>query len=150
MVLRTPELRRLAPPSLDISAPILAALHLLTFINFFNIHMLSQRTARAISRHIPNRCCSHLPCVILRLEALFRPIDPPRPHNAQTRSSSSSTRWKSRQGRDSYAREAKVQGLKSRAAFKLLEVLPPPYCQSPAADEVRLMPSTRFLRRGRL
>ena len=37
-------------------------------------------------------------------------------------SSSSSTRWKSRQGRDSFAREAKVQGLKSRAAFKLLEV----------------------------
>lgn len=37
-------------------------------------------------------------------------------------SSSSSTRWKSRQGRDSFAREAKAQGLKSRAAFKLLEV----------------------------
>ncbi|KUJ15763.1 FtsJ-domain-containing protein [Mollisia scopiformis] len=37
-------------------------------------------------------------------------------------SSSSSTRWKSRQGRDSFAREAKVQGLKSRAAFKLLEI----------------------------
>lgn len=37
-------------------------------------------------------------------------------------SSSSSTRWKSRQGRDSFSREAKVQGLKSRAAFKLLEV----------------------------
>ncbi|KAA8571656.1 hypothetical protein EYC84_001647 [Monilinia fructicola] len=37
-------------------------------------------------------------------------------------SSSSSTRWKTRQGRDSFAREAKVQGLKSRAAFKLLEI----------------------------
>ncbi|THV49899.1 hypothetical protein BGAL_0174g00160 [Botrytis galanthina] len=37
-------------------------------------------------------------------------------------SSSSSTRWKSRQGKDAWAREAKVQGLKSRAAFKLLEV----------------------------
>ncbi|KAG9240360.1 FtsJ-like methyltransferase-domain-containing protein, partial [Calycina marina] len=42
--------------------------------------------------------------------------------NAITRQSSSSTRWKSRQGRDSFAREAKVQGLKSRAAFKLLEI----------------------------
>ncbi|KAJ6782651.1 hypothetical protein PWT90_00204 [Aphanocladium album] len=30
--------------------------------------------------------------------------------------------WKQRQGKDSYAREAKVQGLKSRAAFKLLEM----------------------------
>ncbi|KAF7185576.1 rRNA methyltransferase 2, mitochondrial [Pseudocercospora fuligena] len=37
-------------------------------------------------------------------------------------SSSSSTRWKARQGKDSYAREAKVAGLKSRAAFKLLEI----------------------------
>ncbi|KAI5364144.1 putative ribosomal RNA methyltransferase FtsJ domain-containing protein [Septoria linicola] len=36
--------------------------------------------------------------------------------------SASSTRWKSRQGKDSYAREAKVAGLKSRAAFKLLEI----------------------------
>ncbi|KAM0497519.1 hypothetical protein ACHAP8_006683 [Fusarium lateritium] len=36
--------------------------------------------------------------------------------------SSSGSRWKQRQGRDSYARGAKVQGLKSRAAFKLLEV----------------------------
>ncbi|TAQ83692.1 hypothetical protein B7494_g7983 [Chlorociboria aeruginascens] len=38
------------------------------------------------------------------------------------RFSSSSTRWTQRQGRDSFAREAKVQGLKSRAAFKLLEI----------------------------
>ncbi|RGP78771.1 ribosomal rna large subunit methyltransferase j [Fusarium longipes] len=36
--------------------------------------------------------------------------------------SSSGSRWKQRQGRDSYARGAKVQGLKSRAAFKLLEI----------------------------
>ncbi|KAF2853802.1 FtsJ-domain-containing protein [Plenodomus tracheiphilus IPT5] len=36
--------------------------------------------------------------------------------------SSSSTRWKSRQGKDFFAREARVQGLKSRAAFKLLEL----------------------------
>jgi 21S rRNA (uridine2791-2'-O)-methyltransferase len=36
--------------------------------------------------------------------------------------SSSSTRWKSRQGKDFFAREARVQGLKSRAAFKLLDV----------------------------
>lgn len=36
--------------------------------------------------------------------------------------SSSKSRWKQRQGRDMFAREAKVQGLKSRAAFKLLEV----------------------------
>ena len=39
-----------------------------------------------------------------------------------TRSTSSSTRWVARQTRDSYARDAKVAGLKSRAAWKLLEI----------------------------
>ncbi|OAR02576.1 hypothetical protein LLEC1_00334 [Akanthomyces lecanii] len=38
------------------------------------------------------------------------------------RFSSSNSRWKQRQGKDAYARDAKVQGLKSRAAFKLLEM----------------------------
>ena len=33
----------------------------------------------------------------------------------------SSSRWQARQSRDRFAREAKVQGLKSRAAFKLLQ-----------------------------
>jgi len=42
--------------------------------------------------------------------------------NARHASSSSSTRWKTRQASDPYAREAKVQGLKSRAAFKLLQI----------------------------
>ncbi|KAI0996996.1 hypothetical protein K3495_g11187 [Podosphaera aphanis] len=37
-------------------------------------------------------------------------------------SSTSSTRWTQRQSKDPYAREAKVRGLKSRAAFKLLEI----------------------------
>ncbi|KAL9592436.1 MAG: hypothetical protein Q9179_006717 [Wetmoreana sp. 5 TL-2023] len=36
--------------------------------------------------------------------------------------SSSSKRWQTRQGRDRYAINAKVQGLKSRAAYKLLEI----------------------------
>ena len=36
--------------------------------------------------------------------------------------SSSSTRWRARQVQDRFAKEAKVQGLKSRAAFKLLEI----------------------------
>ncbi|MCJ1369755.1 hypothetical protein MMC20_000967, partial [Loxospora ochrophaea] len=37
------------------------------------------------------------------------------------RHSSSSSRWQNRQSKDQYVREARVQGLKSRAAFKLLE-----------------------------
>jgi 21S rRNA (uridine2791-2'-O)-methyltransferase len=44
----------------------------------------------------------------------------PRTHIAH--GSSSSTRWKSRQTKDHFAREAKVAGLKSRAAYKLLEL----------------------------
>ncbi|KAL2105261.1 hypothetical protein VUR80DRAFT_8666 [Thermomyces stellatus] len=41
---------------------------------------------------------------------------------ATARSASSATRWKTRQGSDPFAREAKLKGLKSRAAFKLLEM----------------------------
>ncbi|KAI9691391.1 MAG: 2' O-ribose methyltransferase [Bogoriella megaspora] len=46
----------------------------------------------------------------------------PLPLTLPTRHSSSSTRWKSRQTRDRYARSARVAGLKSRAAFKLLDL----------------------------
>lgn len=35
---------------------------------------------------------------------------------------SSSRRWQARQHKDQFTREAAVQGLKSRAAFKLLQV----------------------------
>lgn len=44
------------------------------------------------------------------------------PRTSIAHASSSSTRWKTRQTRDHFAREAKVAGLKSRAAFKLLEL----------------------------
>lgn len=44
------------------------------------------------------------------------------PRRSSVRPASSSTLWKSRQTRDRYAKEAKVRGLKSRAAFKLLEM----------------------------
>ena len=42
------------------------------------------------------------------------------PHRAA--STSSSTRWKTRQNNDSFAKAARVTGLKSRAAFKLREL----------------------------
>lgn len=45
---------------------------------------------------------------------------PARPYSSS--SSSASSRWKQRQGSDRFAREARVRGLKSRAAFKLLEL----------------------------
>jgi 21S rRNA (uridine2791-2'-O)-methyltransferase len=37
----------------------------------------------------------------------------------------SSKRWQARQQKDQFTREAAVQGLKSRAAFKLLQVIEP-------------------------
>lgn len=46
----------------------------------------------------------------------------PRPAGTRPSSSASSTRWKTRQTNDSFTRDAKVSGLKSRAAFKLLEL----------------------------
>ncbi|ETS81428.1 hypothetical protein PFICI_06430 [Pestalotiopsis fici W106-1] len=67
---------------------------------------------------------------LLRLRAptcclsLARPIccAPVASCTGSTRYSSSNSRWKQRQGNDFFAREARVQGLKSRAAFKLLEM----------------------------
>ncbi|KAK5661638.1 hypothetical protein OQA88_9738 [Cercophora sp. LCS_1] len=43
-------------------------------------------------------------------------------YTQQSRPSSSNSRWKLRQGADHFAHQARVQGLKSRAAFKLLEM----------------------------
>lgn len=48
----------------------------------------------------------------------FRPLRPSVKHA----SSASSKRWQARQGRDRFVANAKVQDLKSRAAFKLLEI----------------------------
>ncbi|KAL3424370.1 cell division cycle protein [Phlyctema vagabunda] len=88
--------------------------------------------AQAFLRSIPVRGCLRQSCTASRRPAsrgYIRALPPtattklslPLPR-VVARHSSSSTRWKSRQGRDSFAREARVQGLKSRAAFKLLEI----------------------------
>ncbi|KAK1774584.1 ribosomal RNA methyltransferase FtsJ domain-containing protein [Copromyces sp. CBS 386.78] len=57
----------------------------------------------------------------------FLTTNPTTPQTLQTRlssssSSSSSSRWKARQSSDPYARSARTAHLKSRAAFKLLEI----------------------------
>ncbi|KAK7908227.1 ribosomal RNA large subunit methyltransferase J [Apiospora marii] len=56
------------------------------------------------------------------LPALRRSISPPLVVGRSARWSSSNSQWKQRQGSDHYARKAKVEGLKSRAAFKLVEM----------------------------
>lgn len=57
----------------------------------------------------------------LRIFCVFRSF------NIAFKRHSSSRRWQTRQLRDRYTREAAVQGLKSRAAFKLLQVTFPIY-----------------------
>ncbi|ESA42255.1 cell division protein ftsj, variant [Neurospora crassa OR74A] len=46
----------------------------------------------------------------------------PTTHQLRLSSSSSNSQWKARQSNDYYARSARTAGLKSRAAFKLLEI----------------------------
>lgn len=74
--------------------------------------------------------CERIPPLQHVWQGLSRPSPPyehhllpttPLARNAST-TSSSSTRWKARQTRDTFARDAKVAGLKSRAAYKLLEI----------------------------
>jgi len=83
-------------------------------------YMLSRSASKAIRSTRPTGLC--------REQALICPGSKNNSagfsvsQSTNARCSSSSTRWKSRQGRDSFARDAKVQGLKSRAAFKLLEI----------------------------
>ena len=90
---------------------------------FFNTSMILQLAAKASHKNISKRPCFQLLCIPgAALFGFTMVTNDIKVLIADTRFSSSSTRWKSRQGKDSYAREAKVQGLKSRAAFKLLEV----------------------------
>jgi hypothetical protein len=86
-------------------------------------YMISQHAVQVSQRIIPRTCfklrcleSDELSVIARRLQGLQIIILP------HSRLSSSSTRWKSRQGKDLFARKAKVEGLKSRAAFKLLEV----------------------------
>ncbi|GAB7341090.1 hypothetical protein MBLNU457_7405t1 [Dothideomycetes sp. NU457] len=74
------------------------------------------------SRRLP--LLSRLPLRYAGSRPLLTALRPPQPlHQRPHRpSSSSSTRWKTRQTSDSYAKAARVNGLKSRAAFKLLEL----------------------------
>ncbi|KAF2720126.1 FtsJ-domain-containing protein [Polychaeton citri CBS 116435] len=56
------------------------------------------------------------------IERTIRPTPSALPALSRSASSSSSTRWNARQSKDNYAKEARVAGLKSRAAFKLLQI----------------------------
>jgi len=88
-------------------------------------YMLSQYAVRPLSRNIPRWSYLNWLCIVRSLDLLGHSIRANISRNSYLsnfRLSSSSTRWKSRQCRDPFAREARVKGLRSRAAFKLLEV----------------------------
>ncbi|KAF2457477.1 FtsJ-like methyltransferase-domain-containing protein [Lineolata rhizophorae] len=75
------------------------------------------------SRYIPPLCaCSVAATRSRQRVCLTNKSNTPSAARRAVRFASSSTRWKARQSRDRFSREAKVQGLKSRAAFKLLEM----------------------------
>lgn len=80
---------------------------------------LGERLMRVLSPLTANNCCSQTQPSIAS-SSVQLPI-------ITARHSATNSRWKLRQGKDSYARQAKVKGLKSRAAFKLLEVTSPFY-----------------------
>jgi hypothetical protein len=84
--------------------------------------MLSQPVLRAFYRARPTSVCKTALWDVAHNTGLIGWSATVSRVETRPASSSSSTRWKSRQGKDSFAREARVQGLKSRAAFKLLEV----------------------------
>ncbi|KAH8169504.1 ftsJ-like methyltransferase domain-containing protein [Sarocladium implicatum] len=80
----------------------------------------SSRVVIAAPQGISRLCCSATSRTIL---SPFLSWSPQPSLQSQSRAASSgSSRWKQRQGNDAYTRDAKVQGLKSRAAFKLLEM----------------------------
>lgn len=68
------------------------------------------RTANTTKRALPLR------------PTLLQPFVHRSSQTQQTRPSSSSTRWKSRQSTDPYTKSSKLSVLKSRAAYKLLEI----------------------------
>ncbi|TLS26379.1 hypothetical protein PpBr36_05341 [Pyricularia pennisetigena] len=77
------------------------------------------RRSTAVAPLLPAAAPHSASRISLQAPSTWAPALHPRQH---TRPSSSNSRWKARQGRDFFAREAKVQGLKSRAAFKLIEI----------------------------
>ncbi|OCK84516.1 FtsJ-domain-containing protein [Lepidopterella palustris CBS 459.81] len=89
----------------------------------FHHSMLSRRVFQQLTDSLLLGSAFKLVCVCWVSPQGVRSSRRSAPQFLQSRNgSSSSTRWKSRQGRDAFAKEAKVQGLKSRAAFKLLEI----------------------------
>ncbi|KAK8153087.1 FtsJ-like methyltransferase-domain-containing protein [Phyllosticta citrichinensis] len=106
--------------------------------------MLSLRLIRQLidstllDRPVVSQCCRHSAARLppRPQSRLFASSSPTRPllaphaqrpqcisrQDVRHKSNKSSSAWTRRQGRDSFTREAKVQGLKSRAAFKLLEI----------------------------
>lgn len=98
----------------------------------------------ALTLHAPARIVPRAACSVRMLEGARRCVG-------------SGKGWKTRQGSDPYAREAKLKGLKSRAAFKLLEVrlifaflIPGVFFRQWLTSERRWTQSTGCSRGGRL
>jgi len=84
--------------------------------------MLARATTRARQAVRVAACENPLHALPLRQAFIWNNSGPSPPTQYRLSSTTSSTRWKARQTRDTFARDAKVAGLKSRAAYKLLEI----------------------------
>lgn len=103
--------------------------------------MLSRTVAR-----LPRACtcptkCNpliHRPPIQQVLTLTTLPLTPHLLKSTYATTSSSSARWKTRQTSDPYTRASKLSGLKSRAAFKLLEIDAKHHLFTPGATVVDL------------
>lgn len=81
---------------------------------------------RLISRLLSQLALTSTTSAITTTAPTTRPFSsrttPQHPAPSTRRNASTGSQWHARQSRDQYARAAKTQGLKSRAAFKLLEM----------------------------
>ena len=84
---------------------------------------------RRVFRQLTDLAILDAPLTPLCLSSRRLPRQRPQPHvstpatvQISRSGSSSSARWQNRQSRDHFVRDAKVKGLMSRAAFKLLEI----------------------------
>lgn len=107
--------------------------------------MLFRLSVRHLARRTSPRCIyrHRIPSWETAQYALLSFTLPVGATSTRAASSKSSSRWLARQTNDSQAREAKVAGLKSRAAFKLLQINEKYRVFKPGQTVVDLVVATR-------
>jgi len=71
---------------------------------------------------VPRRCCRGTLATTTTTTRCCGGVQPASFFSSSSSSKQQQQQWRSRQSRDPFARAARVQGLRSRAAFKLLHI----------------------------